>query len=85
MGLSTEVERQDGEIVISFEEWPRDLISIYEWGCAIQICLDCKSGALYRVEPSRMGYHITREAATLEDWLYTWMRNELYSKQPQKV
>jgi hypothetical protein len=87
LDLEAEIAQGEGEKVVPFDQWPRTLVSICEWGCAIQICLDCTSGRLFRVEPSREGYHITREAASLEVWLEKWMRDELYSQHehPQEV
>jgi hypothetical protein len=84
LDLEAELAQGEGEVVVPFDQWPRMLISICEWGCAIQICLDCITGRVFRVEPSRMGYHITREAASLEEWLKKWMRDELYS-QPEHL
>lgn len=75
--LEARVAQEAGELVIPFEQWPRALFSICEWGCAIQISLDAATGIVYRVEPSGDGYHITREAVSLQEWLAQWMHVNL--------
>jgi hypothetical protein len=71
--LGAEVAQDSSELVIPFEQWPRGLFSICEWGCAIQISLDSATGRIYRVEPSRDGYHITHEAESLQAWIEQWI------------
>lgn len=80
LDLGSEMAQKHGELVVPFDQWPRGLFSMYEWGCAIQICQDGTTGAVYRVEPSGDGYHITQEAESLEQWLEHWMHAEFYAK-----
>ena len=80
LDLESEIAQKHGELVVPFDQWPRKLFSICEWGCAIQICHDGAIGAIYRVEPSGDGYHIAQEAASLEQWLEHWMHAEFYAK-----
>jgi SMI1 / KNR4 family (SUKH-1) len=75
--LETAMQSTD-DLVVPFEQWPRGLFSICDWGCAIQICLESTTGHVYRVEPSGDGYHITREAASLQAWLEQWVHAQLY-------
>lgn len=80
LDLKSEIVEKQGELVVPFDQWPHRLFSIFEWGCAIQICQDGTAGAVYRVEPSGDGYHIIQEAASLEQWLERWMRAEFYAQ-----
>ena len=80
LDLVTEFAQKHGELVVPFDQWPRRLFSICEWGCAIQICQDGSNGGVYRVEPSGDGYHITEEAVSLQQWLEQWMHAEFYAK-----
>ena len=80
LDLDSEMAQKRGEIVMPFDQWPRGLFSICEWGCAIQIYQGGATGAVYRVESSGDGYHITREADSPEYWLEHWMHAEFYAK-----
>ncbi len=39
-----------------FSRWPARLLLPCEWGCAVEICLDCTGGQVLRVAPVQEGY-----------------------------
>lgn len=70
----------DGQrfLTLARDLWPTRLLPLCEWGCGIEICLDCIDGQILRVAPVQDGYCFTFQAASLEEWLQQWMRGDLY-------
>jgi len=62
-----------------YSQWPRFLIPIVDWGCGIEICIDCTGGHILRCGPwDENNYGLEYLADSLEEWLQRWMRGELY-------
>jgi hypothetical protein len=73
-------QESDGRrsLTLARDQWPTRLLPLCEWGCAVEICLDCSGGQVLRVAPVQDGYCFTFQAASLEEWLQQWMRGDLY-------
>lgn len=73
-------KESDGQrfLTLARNLWPARLLPLAEWGCAVEICLDCIEGQVLRVAPVQEGYRFTCLAASLEEWLQQWMRGDLY-------
>jgi SMI1 / KNR4 family (SUKH-1) len=60
--------------------WPKDLLPICDWGCAIRSCVDCSSdqGAVIRFDPNGHGPGVEWETAfesespSIQAWLTQW-------------
>lgn len=52
--------------------WPKTLLFICNWGCAIYSSIDC-STSQYPIVRSIQTEHIGIEASSLQEWLYTWL------------
>ncbi len=65
-------------LTLARDRWPARLLPLCEWGCAVEICLDCVDGQVLRVAPVQEGYRFTFQAASLEEWLQLWTLGELY-------
>jgi hypothetical protein len=60
--------------------WPKNLLPICDWGCAIRSCVDCDSGAgvVIRFDPNSHGPGVRWESAFEEEspsiraWLVDW-------------
>ena len=59
-------------------QWPSQMLSLCEWGDAVESCLDVPSGQVFRVGPmAHKGYGLRPQADSLEAWLLLWIRDEL--------
>ena len=59
-------------------QWPFQMLSLCEWGDAVESCLDVSSGQVFRVGPMEHGgYGLTPQSDSLEQWLTLWIRDEL--------
>jgi hypothetical protein len=60
--------------------WPKLLLPICDWGCAIRSCVDCSSeeGAVVRFDPNGHGPGVRWESAfeaegpSIRAWLFDW-------------
>jgi hypothetical protein len=77
-----DVYRQDRELSRleePFQEWPRRVLRVVDWGCAIWSCIDARSGQMLRYEPTSQqdpARDMTAEAECLEEWVERWVRGE---------
>lgn len=70
------------DFFVSNSFWPRSVLPVCNWGCGIDIGIDCVTNAVVRIEPSELGYYLIYLTDSLEKWLQQWLRDELY---PQRV
>jgi hypothetical protein len=60
--------------------WPKDLVPINDWGCAIRSCVDCSSeeGRVVRFDPNGHGPRVSWKSAfrpecvSVRAWLLDW-------------
>jgi hypothetical protein len=65
--------------------WPKSLLPICDWGCAIRSCVDCSSGegAVIRFDPNGHGPGARWESAfeeespSIRSWLMSWATGTL--------
>jgi hypothetical protein len=67
--------------------WPRPLLPICDWGCAIRSCVDCSSeeGMVIRFDPNGHDAGMPWESAfvvespSIRDWLFAWASGTMWS------
>jgi hypothetical protein len=65
--------------------WPKDLLPICDWGCAVRSCVDCSSdaGAVVRFDPNGHGPGVPWDLAfevespSIRAWLVSWASGTL--------
>jgi hypothetical protein len=72
------------EVVVPFA-WPKRIVAICHWGCAIYSCIDCNNEDVpvlrFRSDCYRPTMKVTElmkpEATTFASWLEAWLHGEL--------
>ena len=76
---SVEIPQATG-FTFAYSRWPRYLLEICSWGCGVYIGLDSVTGQVFRLGPLEGEYRLTPLAASLEDWLFLWIRDKLHPR-----
>jgi hypothetical protein len=62
-----------------YDEWPRGVLRLVHWGCAIWSCLDTRTGRVHRYEAlhgKRARDVMILEADSMEQWLTRWLAGD---------
>jgi len=62
-------------LALPYHLWPERFLPICNWGCAIESCLDCTRGGVYRVGVTKEeGHLISLQAPSLQKMLERWLQ-----------
>lgn len=78
--IGVDWETSQASYLLHWMRWPRQLIPLCNWGCGIEMCVDCTTdaGQVFRLAPPPQDEHwiMTRAASSLEVWLEHWLTEE---------
>lgn len=66
-------------LLLPYETWPGQLLSLEVLGCCMKVCLDCKTGRMLCIAPSANDkkYEVGLVAPTLRDYSERWLNGEV--------
>jgi hypothetical protein len=75
---STEKSEWEGIYVyqLPYEVWPERLVTLCDWGCAINTYLDTNTEHIFQGTGDKQHYLLRYVASSLEEWLERWLAGE---------
>ena len=77
--LKGDEAQPEKDFLFPYTQWPRSLVPLMDWGCGMDISIDCTSGHVLQCAPwDANNYQLTYLEDSLKEWLQRWIQDELY-------